>query len=61
MVDDKISLLSGHSETSRRDHFSLICLFIYLFMLLGLELKAYTLSHSISNFFMEGFFQDRIS
>jgi hypothetical protein len=33
--------------------------FFFFFALLGLELRAYTLSHSPSPFFVIGFFRDR--
>jgi hypothetical protein len=38
-----------------------IYLFIYLFEVLGFELRPYTLSHSTSPFFVKVFFQDRVS
>jgi hypothetical protein len=48
--------------------FGLLLLFVFLkvnctffFVVLGFELRAYTLSHSISPFFVKGFFQDRVS
>jgi hypothetical protein len=38
-----------------------VLLFIYFFfVVLGLELWAYTLSHSTSPIFVKGFFQDRV-
>jgi hypothetical protein len=35
--------------------------FFFFWVVLGLELKAYTLSHSTSPIFCEGFFQGRVS
>jgi hypothetical protein len=37
----------------------LLLLLFFIFVVLGLELRAYTLSHSTSPF-SDGFFQDRI-
>jgi hypothetical protein len=43
-------------------YYLFIYLFIYLFAVVGFELRAYTLSHSTSPFFVVGcFFQDRVS
>jgi hypothetical protein len=36
-------------------------LVFFCFAVLGLELRAYTLSHSTNTFFMKDFFQDRVS
>jgi hypothetical protein len=33
----------------------------FFFLVLGLELRAYTLSHSAITFFVTGFFPDRVS
>jgi hypothetical protein len=35
-------------------------LYIHFFAVLGLEFRAYTLSHSTSPFFVMGFFQDKV-
>jgi hypothetical protein len=35
--------------------------FFFFFAILGFELRAYTLSHSTSPFFVMGFFRDRVS
>jgi hypothetical protein len=35
-------------------------LFFFLFAVLGFELRAFTLSHSTSPFFCDGFFWDRV-
>jgi hypothetical protein len=46
-------------KTKMSSHFKTIFIFIFL-AVLGLELRAFTLSHSTNPFLM-GFFQDRVS
>jgi Na+/proline symporter len=44
----------------KKKFYLFICLFVYLFIflaVLGFELRAYTLSHSTSPFFVMGFFE----
>jgi hypothetical protein len=48
------SLLKTAWQLLRKQNKS--CYYYYYFVVLGFELKAFTLSHSISPFFCEGFF-----
>jgi hypothetical protein len=56
--------LSSNSGFERDINYLFLFIFIYLFIYfaeLGLELRAYTLSHSISLFLWWVFFQDGVS
>jgi hypothetical protein len=51
---------NGGTNTKKQRFQASINKFFFFFSVLGLELRAYTLSHSTSLFFVKGFYHDRV-